>query len=95
MPGFGPAAEVLFFREKDPKPLMPHPASLDELDANSWRAGQLAWLKQGPPFHQSVHSWAGQQASVGIQEINIIGFGPAARLHPRRDNSRRKIKTLM
>jgi len=54
--------------------------------------GQLAWLNQGQPVYQSVHSWAGQQASVGIQEINIIGFGHAARLHPRRDNVERKVR---
>jgi len=37
MPGFGPAAEVLFFREKDPKPLTPSPASADGTDAGYGR----------------------------------------------------------
>jgi hypothetical protein len=27
LPGFAPAGEVLLFRQKDPKPLMPYPAS--------------------------------------------------------------------
>ena len=40
-----PYDEAFLFRQKDPKPLMPDPASLDELEANSWRADQLAWLK--------------------------------------------------
>ena len=33
MPGFGPAAEPLWFRPKWPKPLTPHPAALHETNA--------------------------------------------------------------
>ena len=44
--------------------VMPHPASLNELDANPWRACQLALLKQGPPIHKSVHS-EGRTAGIG------------------------------
>jgi hypothetical protein len=67
MPGFGPAAEVLLFRQKDPKPWTPRPASLKEVDASHRRATQLAALKQGPPIHQSIHQ-GGQAAGVGWKE---------------------------
>ena len=50
-PGFGPATEVLFLRENDPKPLTPPPASFNEMDARHRRASQLAALKQGSPAH--------------------------------------------
>jgi len=30
--------QTLFFREKAPKPLKPHPASLGEMNANAWGA---------------------------------------------------------
>ena len=53
-PGFGPAAEVLLFRQKDPKPLTPRPVSSEWTDAKHRRAGQLAVLKQGPPSDVSV-----------------------------------------
>ena len=46
MPGFVPAAEVLLFRQKDPKPLTPRPASLNGPYASHGRAGQLATLTQ-------------------------------------------------
>jgi len=49
VPGFATAGEVLFFREKDPKPLTPSLASLKCTDASQRRADQLAPLKQGPP----------------------------------------------
>ena len=57
MPGFVPADEDLFFREKDPKPLTPCSVISDWTDANFGRADQLAesilsyveGLKQGPP----------------------------------------------
>jgi len=64
MPGFGPAAEILFFREKDPKPLTPHPASSEKANAGYGRADQLAELRQGPPVHESVRLW-GRMAGVG------------------------------
>jgi len=62
MPGFGPAAELLFFREKDPKPLTPSSATPDWSD--TWmRARQLATLKQGPPIYQSVRP---QSRTAGV-----------------------------
>jgi len=67
MPGFGPAAEVLLFRQKDPKPLTPRQAASDWLDANQRKADQLALLRQGPPAHESVHPW-GRAAGVGQEE---------------------------
>ena len=54
MPGFGPAAEVLLFRQKDPKPLTPRPFTSEWADASSGRAGQLAALKQGQPRDEGV-----------------------------------------
>ena len=62
MPGFGSAAELLLFRQKDPKPLTPSPAALVGTDAGG-RADQLAelvlslleGLKQGPQQDKGVH----------------------------------------
>ncbi|MDR4460191.1 MAG: hypothetical protein MRJ67_06690 [Nitrospirales bacterium] len=62
MPSVGPAAEVLFLREKDPKPLTPSSATSDWSNAGE-RAGQLARLKQGPPADQSIRPW-GRTAGV-------------------------------
>jgi len=64
MPGFGPAAEILFFREKDPKPLTPGPALLNETNIGFGRASQLAVLKQGLPVDGNVRLW-GRTAGVG------------------------------
>jgi hypothetical protein len=57
MPGFVPAAEILFFRKKDPKPMTPRQASWDGTDASLGRADQLAALKQGLPDDQSARPW--------------------------------------
>ena len=83
MPGFGPAAELVAWRvpkgatfvveEKNPKPLTPHPASLNGTDAHLRRADQLAALRQGPPNNKSVHPWAGRQASSRKRK-NLSGF---------------------
>ena len=54
MPGFGPAAEALLIRQKDPKPLTPRPVTSEWTDTNHRWAGQLAALKQGPPSDESV-----------------------------------------
>jgi len=63
MTGFGPAAEILFFWEKDPKPLTPCLTTLDWMDARHGKARQLASLKQGPPIVKSVLP-EGQTAGV-------------------------------
>jgi len=63
MPGFGPAAEVLLVRQKDPKPLTPRPATFNGTNAG-WRADQLAALRQGPPNKKSVRP-LGRTAGVG------------------------------
>jgi len=63
MPGFAPADEVLLFRQKDPKPMTPHPATLDGMDARG-RADQLAALRQGPPVDMSVQP-EGRTEGVG------------------------------
>ena len=67
LPGFAPADEALLFRQKDPKPLTPRLATLDEVNADFRRADQLALLKQGPPFHSSVHL-LGQPAGIGSRQ---------------------------
>ena len=64
LPGFASAGELLFFREKDPKPLTPRLASLERTYANLQRADQLAPLTQGPPADMSVPP-LGQTAGVG------------------------------
>ena len=64
LPGFAPGGELLFFREKEPKPLTPRLASLERTDASLKRADQLAPLKQGPPADESVPP-LGQTAGVG------------------------------
>ncbi|WP_443147675.1 hypothetical protein [Nitrospira sp.] len=66
MPGFAPAGEPLFFREKWPKPLTPRLALGERTDANLKRAVQLAGLKQGPPAEESVPP-LGQPTGVGQQ----------------------------
>ena len=64
MPGFGPAAEVLLVRQKDPKPLTPRPATFNGTDAG-WRADQLATLRQGPPPRDESARPLGRTAGVG------------------------------
>ena len=78
--GVPPAGEVLFFREKDPKPLTPRLALLKRRDANFRRADQLAPLEQGPPSDESVPP-LGQRAGVGRKKTNVQqmcahGIGP-------------------
>jgi hypothetical protein len=74
IPGFGPATEVLFLREKDPKPLTPRQTSLDGSDANPRRANQLAALKQGLLNAQSVRPLS-LSAGVGQgKERKFSGF---------------------
>ena len=70
LPGFGPAGEVLLFRQKTPKPLTPRLVSLERMDASLRRADQLAPLKQGPPADESVPP-LGQTAGVGPWEPNL------------------------
>ncbi len=60
------------FRQNDPKPLTPRPASFNELDARHGRASQLAGLKQGSLGHERVHP-EGRAAGVGPWEANIEG----------------------
>ncbi len=73
LPGFGPAAEPLSFRQKQPKPLTPRSASLHEMNARHGKVSQLAALKQGSPAHESVHS-EGRAAGVRPWETNISGI---------------------
>ena len=70
MPGFGPAAEVLLVRQKDPKPLTLRPASSDKANAGHGRAGQLAVLKQGPPvvIRGSPLVTGGRRQTLGEKE---------------------------
>jgi hypothetical protein len=81
LPGFAPAGEALLFRQKDPKPLTPHLASLKRMDANFRRADQLASLKQGPPADTSVPP-LGQTAGVRPGRTNMCrGLHVGARNH--------------
>ncbi len=61
-PGFGPAAEVLLFRQKDPKPLTPSLARVKRMDAR-WKTGQLALLKHARERRRASIRRASQQAS--------------------------------
>jgi len=65
VPGFGPAAEPLLFRQKWPKPLTPKLATLGVSNADLRSADQLAALKQGPRQDTSVRQ-RGQSAGVGL-----------------------------
>ena len=67
MPGFGPAAEPLLFRQKWPKPLSPRQATLDEANESYRKADQLAALRQGPLVDQGVRLRS-QAAGVGHRE---------------------------
>jgi hypothetical protein len=67
VPGFGPAAEVLLFRQKAPKPLTPHPFLSNWTAAKPGKAGQLARLRQGPPLEEGVQPWK-RAAGVGQWE---------------------------
>ena len=71
MPGFGPAAEALFLREKDPKPVKPCLPIWDGTDANLRKADQLATLRQGLPIDSSVRP-GGQPAGVGQEENGCL-----------------------
>ncbi len=71
MPGFGPTADPLLFRQKWTKPLTPRSVSSEEADASHGRAGQLAVLKQGPPRYKSVRP-GGRAAGVGQGEGRVI-----------------------
>jgi len=64
MPGFGPAADPLLFRQKLAKPLTPKLATLEVSNANLRSADQLALLKQDPRHDTSVRH-RGQSAGVG------------------------------
>jgi hypothetical protein len=74
MPGFAPAGEVLLFRQKDPKPVAPRPASSDETNAGQERAGQLALLKQGPPVDGSVRLWDRSAGAGQGEKGGLIGL---------------------
>ena len=68
---FGPAAEPLLFRQKEPKPLTPRPASFNETDARHGRASQLAALKQGSPDHvaRPLRGPGGRRRTLGDEDF--------------------------
>ena len=80
MPGFGPAAEILLFRQKDPKPLTPRLALSELTDAGVRGADQLAVLRQGPQNILSVRPWC-QAAGVGWEIVWITQW-PEFPPHP-------------
>ena len=65
MPGFVPAAEVLLFQQKDPKPLTPSSATSDWSDVGNGR-GEPTRMAQTRPAKKLEPSAprAEQQASV-------------------------------
>ena len=71
LPGFGPAAEVLLFRQKDPKPMTPSSAGLDGTDAGG-RADQLATLRQGPQDFRSVRP---KGRTAGVDDLLGVECG--------------------
>jgi len=73
LPGFGPAAEVIFFRQNDPKPLTPSLAILDHADVNHDVADQLALLRQGPKTDLSVSSF-GRAEGVSKEKLGAEEF---------------------
>ncbi|MDT3778673.1 hypothetical protein PJI16_13995 [Nitrospira sp. MA-1] len=63
MPGFGPAAEVLLFRQKDPKPLTPRPSHLIDRTLNTGeRANSLRTHKARQDKERPIR---GRAAGVG------------------------------
>ena len=75
LPGFGPAAEDLLFRQKVPKPMTLCLAASDRADASLERAAQLAepvlrlleGLRQGSPDNKSVRPKS-RTAGVGEEQ---------------------------
>ena len=53
--GFGPATEVLLFRQKAQKPLMSRLALTELTDAEVRGLRQLDALRQGSPEYEGVH----------------------------------------
>ena len=74
LPGFAPAAEVLFFREKDPKPFLPGCSPSGSLTAApNHMAVELAPLKQSSP-----KSWirsSGSAAPKGKHKKECLNSG--------------------
>ena len=73
MLGLGPAAEVLLFRQKDPKPVTPRPIFSDWTDAKSRKAGQLARLRQGPPIDEGRPTMGIGGRRRKMEEIETTG----------------------
>ena len=69
MSGFGPTAEVLLFRQKDPKPFWPwHGPSGALRGSPTPAAGKLAWLKHCPPFSPVPVALLGHATRPGSPE---------------------------
>ncbi|MDT3778426.1 hypothetical protein PJI16_12730 [Nitrospira sp. MA-1] len=67
MPGFGPAAEVLLFRQKDPKP-SDAPSGLMRGDGRQVEEGGPTHLAQTRSARESERPPVGQPAGVGPRE---------------------------
>jgi len=84
MPGFGPAAEALLFRQKDPKPLTPSSAKSNRADAgDGGEPTRYAQTRPANNLEASTHG-AEQQASVregGISWVRSSNHGIHFRLH--------------
>jgi hypothetical protein len=64
MPGLGPAAEVLLFRQKWPKPMTPRLALLEGRDAKDTKSGPTRSAQTRAAKCEERPSW-GQPAGVG------------------------------
>jgi len=68
MPGFAPANEILLFRQKDPKPLMPHPATLNKAAARHGVRPNSLRSHKGRNFLRAPTVEAGRQATASLEE---------------------------
>jgi len=75
VPGFGPAAEVLLFRQKDPKPLTPRSASLEGTDAGYGGRSNSLRSNKARRIQRASDPRAKRQASVrskGAKQTTMI-----------------------
>jgi len=71
MPGFAPADEVLLFRQKDPKPLTPRPASPDWADAG-YGEGEPTRCAHTRPAGSLERPPGGPAAGTGRGEKEVL-----------------------
>ncbi len=83
--GFGPAAEVLLFRQKDPKPLTPRLASLKRRDANPEKSGptRRAQTRSARRIRASLREPAGRRRiNIKVYRGKPTEGGPTRGVYP-------------